>query len=52
MADAPRRLKPGGLLQMVVQRRVPLQHLLAKHLSATEIVTETASYRVWRALRP
>jgi len=49
-ADAPSRLSPGGLLQMVVQRRVPLDRMLAERFASTAVVAETGRYRVWRAV--
>ena len=48
--DAPAHLEPGGLLQMVAQRRLPLDRLLAQHFATAAIVAETGSYRVWRAV--
>ena len=38
VADAPSHLIPGGLLQIVVQRRVPRERRLAKHFASTETV--------------
>ena len=35
IADAPAHLAPGGVLQIVVQRRLPLERLLAKHFART-----------------
>lgn len=49
LADAPSHLLPGGLLQIVVQRRVPLERRLAKHFAGAETVAQTGRYRVWRA---
>jgi 16S rRNA (guanine1207-N2)-methyltransferase len=49
VADAPSHLLPGGLLQIVVQRRVPLECRLAKHFPRAETVAQTGRYRVWRA---
>ena len=49
IADAPAHLRSGGYLQIVVQRRVPLERLLAKHLTDVSIVAENGRYRVWRA---
>ena len=51
VADAPSRLAPGGLLQMVVQRRVPLDRMLADHFANATVIAETGRYRVWRAIR-
>jgi 16S rRNA (guanine1207-N2)-methyltransferase len=47
--EASRHLAPGGLLQVVVQRRVPLQESLAKHFSKVAVVAENGRFRVWRA---
>ena len=44
------RLAPGGCLQMVVQRRVPLDRMLADHFASATVVAETGRYRVWRAI--
>jgi 16S rRNA (guanine1207-N2)-methyltransferase len=52
IADAPAALVPGGVLQLVVQRRVPLDRLLARHFARAEVVAETGRYRVWRAASP
>ena len=49
IADAPVHLRPGGCLQLVVQRRIPLERLLSKHLADVTIVAENGRYRVWRA---
>ena len=48
-SDAPAHLAPGGHLQLVVQRRVPLDRLLGRQLAKVETVAETGLYRVWRA---
>ena len=50
--DAPARLGSGGLLQMVVQRRVPLERLLAEHFGGVQVVAENSRFRVWRAQAP
>ena len=50
IADAPSVLAPGGLLQIVVQRRVPLDTMLAKHFAEAAVVAESGGFRVWRAL--
>jgi 16S rRNA (guanine1207-N2)-methyltransferase len=50
-AEAPSRLGPGGVLQMVVQRRIPLDRLLARHFGRADVVAESGRYRVWRAQR-
>jgi 16S rRNA (guanine1207-N2)-methyltransferase len=47
--DAPSHLKPGGALHIVVQRRVALERLFAKHFATTTVVAQTGRYRVWRA---
>lgn len=49
LAEASSHLAPGGLLQIVVQRRVPLERRLAQHFAKVEIAAETGRYRVWRA---
>jgi 16S rRNA (guanine1207-N2)-methyltransferase len=49
IADAPAHLRPGGYLQIVVQRRVPLKRLLAKHFADVAVPAENGRYRVWRA---
>jgi 16S rRNA (guanine1207-N2)-methyltransferase len=49
IADAPAPLQPGGILQIVVQRRVPLDRLLAKPFATVTIAAENGRYRVWRA---
>jgi 16S rRNA (guanine1207-N2)-methyltransferase len=49
IAAAPGHLRAGGLLQIVVQRRVPLERWLAQHFASVAIAAETRRYRVWRA---
>ena len=49
IAAAPAHLLAGGILQLVVQRRVPLEGLLAQHFAAVAVAAETGRYRVWRA---
>ena len=49
IADAPEHLKVGGALQVVVQRRVPLDTLLTARFGQVRIVAENNRYRVWRA---
>jgi 16S rRNA (guanine1207-N2)-methyltransferase len=49
VAEAPAHLRPGGHLQIVVQRRVPLDSLLSARLGNVAIVAENGRYRVWRA---
>lgn len=51
VADAPSHLAPGGMLQIVVQRRLPLDRLFAKHFGHADVVAENGRYRVWRARR-
>jgi 16S rRNA (guanine1207-N2)-methyltransferase len=48
-SDAPAHLAAGGHLHLVVQRRVALGELLARHFARVEIAAETGRYRVWRA---
>jgi 16S rRNA (guanine1207-N2)-methyltransferase len=52
IADAPANLRSGGYLQLVVQRRVPLERLLAKHLADVAVPAENGRYRVWRGRIP
>ncbi len=49
IADAPKHLKAGGVLQIVVQRRIPLDRLFVKHFAGASVVAENSRYRVWRA---
>jgi 16S rRNA (guanine1207-N2)-methyltransferase len=49
IAEAPAHLKPGGILQIVVQRRVPLERLLGERFASVTIAAENGRYRVWRA---
>ncbi len=51
IGSAPACLAPGGILQIVVQRRVPLDRRLAQHFGEVSVVAETGRYRVWRAAR-
>ena len=51
VADAPSHLAPGGLLQIVVQRRLPLHRLFAEHFGNADVVAENGRFRVWRARR-
>lgn len=51
VADAPSCLAPGGVLQIVVQRRLPLDKLFAQHFGHADVVAENGRYRVWRAVR-
>jgi 16S rRNA G1207 methylase RsmC len=52
IADAPAQLTPGGVLQIVVQRRVPLDRLLAGRFQSATVAAETGRFRVWRAHAP
>ena len=49
IASAPRFLKTNGVLQMVVQRRIPLERQLGQHFASVAITAETNAYRIWRA---
>jgi 16S rRNA (guanine1207-N2)-methyltransferase len=49
VADAPAHLNPDGVLQVVVQRRVPLDRLLANRFATVAVAAETGRFRVWRA---
>jgi 16S rRNA (guanine1207-N2)-methyltransferase len=51
IAEAPQRLKRGGILQLVVQRRVVLERHLAAGFGSSRLVAQSAGYRVWRAAR-
>jgi 16S rRNA (guanine1207-N2)-methyltransferase len=51
IADAPTHLRSGGCLQIVVQRRIPMERLLSKHLAEVTVSAENGRYRVWRASR-
>jgi len=50
IAQAPKHLRPGGILQMVVQRRLPLGQSLEPLFSEHSVVAENGRFRVWRAL--
>ena len=52
IADAPAHLQPGGILQIVVQRRVPLDRLLSQHFATVTTPAATGRFRVWRAAGP
>jgi 16S rRNA (guanine1207-N2)-methyltransferase len=52
ISGAPTALHSGGVLSMVVQRRVPLDRLLSSHFETVEVAAETGRYRVWQAGRP
>jgi 16S rRNA (guanine1207-N2)-methyltransferase len=47
--EGPGYLASGGVLQMVVQRRVPLEALLRQHFARVTIALDEEGYRVWRA---
>lgn len=49
LAQAPKHLRPGGILQVVVQRRVPLGQALEPLFGEHAIVAEDGRFRVWRA---
>jgi 16S rRNA (guanine1207-N2)-methyltransferase len=51
VAEAPSHLASGGVVQIVVQRRVPLERSLAQHFAKVEIAAETGRYRVWSCRR-
>lgn len=48
IADAPRRLRKGGLLFLVTQKTVPLPRLAQGHLRNVECLADEAGYRVWK----
>jgi 16S rRNA (guanine1207-N2)-methyltransferase len=49
IAAAPAHLQAGGVFQFVVQRRIPLDRMLAEHFKTVTIPSENGRYRVWRA---
>jgi 16S rRNA (guanine1207-N2)-methyltransferase len=49
IADAPDHLRASGQLQIVVQRRVPLDRMLAARFEGVRVAAESGRYRVWRA---
>jgi 16S rRNA (guanine1207-N2)-methyltransferase len=49
--DAPGHLRTGGMLQIVVQRRVVLEHRLGERFREVSVAAENGRYRVWRARR-
>lgn len=51
IAEAPAHLRRGGRLQLVLQRRLSVEELLAQHLGEVRIVADTGRYRVWSANR-
>ncbi len=50
IAQAPKHLKAGGMLQMVVQRRLALAEPLKALFSEVTVAAENGRFRVWRAL--
>jgi len=51
IVEAPTHLRRGGLLQLVLQRRLPVEDLLAQHLGQVRILADNGRYRVWSARR-
>ncbi|HXE70675.1 MAG TPA: methyltransferase [Hyphomicrobiaceae bacterium] len=51
IVEAPAHLRRGGLLQLVLQRRLPVEDLLARHLGQVRILADNGRYRVWSARR-
>jgi 16S rRNA G1207 methylase RsmC len=51
IAQAPARLKAGGILQIVVQRRVAVIEALQRAFSDVERVAGNARFTVYRARR-
>lgn len=49
---APSRLKKGGALVIVVQRRFPVEALLEQSFDDVGILGDDSTYRVWRATGP
>lgn len=49
VADAPKRLHPGGLLQIVVQRRIAAADLIHAAFGNVETLAQNGRYRVLRA---
>jgi 16S rRNA (guanine1207-N2)-methyltransferase len=52
IADAPARLVAGGILQIVVQRRVAVVDALTRAFGHAQQVGATSRYSVFRAVRP
>lgn len=48
---APGVLRPGGVLTMVAQRRLPTEELLRKSFGGARVVADRGLYRVWEARR-
>jgi 16S rRNA (guanine1207-N2)-methyltransferase len=51
VGDAPAHLQPGGILRLVVQRRIPIDRLLEKRFATVSVPAENGRYRVWQADR-
>jgi len=51
VVEAPVHLRRGGLLQLVLQRRLSVEDLLAQHLGEVRILADNGRYRVWSAQR-
>ncbi|HJZ30735.1 MAG TPA: methyltransferase [Hyphomicrobiaceae bacterium] len=49
--DAPAHLAPGGMLQVVVPRHLPLAERLRRQFDQVSVLAETGRYRVWQARR-
>jgi 16S rRNA (guanine1207-N2)-methyltransferase len=49
--EAPQHLRLGGCLQIVLQRRIALERLLAAQLKDVCVVADNGRYRVWQARR-
>ncbi|MEO1271403.1 MAG: methyltransferase [Myxococcota bacterium] len=52
IAKAPSHLTTEGVLMMVLQRRVHVEHLLEPRFREVSIVGESSRYRIWRAAGP
>lgn len=51
IAAAPARLRPGGRLVMVVQRRIPLERSLLAAFKTVDTLADDGRYRIWSATR-
>jgi 16S rRNA (guanine1207-N2)-methyltransferase len=49
IAEAPAHLPREGTLQIVLQRRLAVERLLATHLKDVRILADNGRYRVWQA---
>lgn len=49
IAEAPRHLRSGGMLELVVQSQVPLQKWLTEHFARVEAIADDRRFTVWRA---